>query len=29
MIQDMILYEVEDWADVDEVNDNWEYVVKF
>lgn len=29
MIQDMILYEVEDWADIDEINDNWEYVVRF
>ena len=29
MIQDMILYEVKDWVDVDEVNDNWEYVVRF
>ena len=29
MIQDMILQEVEDWDNVDEVNDNWEYVVRF
>lgn len=29
MIQDMILYEVEDWVDVDEINDNYEYVVRF
>ena len=29
MIQDMILYEVEDWGNVDEINDNWEYIVRF
>lgn len=29
MIQDMILYEVEDWVDVNEINTDYEYIARF
>ena len=29
MIQDMILYEVEDWVNVNEVNTDYEYIIRF
>ena len=29
MIQDMILYEVEDWVDINEINTDYEYIARF